>query len=318
MGRGFFIKGIMTKKTKEAIKTTVVIIIVGIAVVFLWVYPLNQAGKIAARFDPPDEPLDPAEYGLAFDTLSILTEDNLNMRGAMIYASVDDSAVGSEEASARGTVILLHGLAGLEPAVMDRAAAMAGDGYHVVLYDQRGYGRSDGEYCSGGYYEANDLEAVIYRLDLEDRLLHPVIVWGLEQGGAAAMRAWAEEERIDYVVAENAIVNCRDWQKRMVRLRDLSAPDILLSVIWWWYKQKTGHEIQVEESDIGDQCGEALTNKPERYLCIACGEGEVPENSYLAQLADMGGNWLVLPCEEDIFREHSEEIMSAVRGLIGD
>ena len=307
----------MTRKTKEAIKATAAIVFVVVAVFVLWIYPLNQAGKIISRPENEPTPLDLQATGLKSDSLSFLTEDNIRLWGVMFAAQDRPGDSGTAAGSIRGTVILVHGLFEGASSQTAKAAALTAAGFTVIVYDQRDFGRSGGRYCSGGYFEANDLQAVIARLELENRLIHPVIVWGEDHGAAATVLIWERENRIDYVVAENPVVNGRDWQKRIIRKRNLSSPNIMLGIIWWWMKQKSGYEIKHQETDLNDYIGTAIVRRPDRLLVVACGNDGVPENSYIAAIADIGGNWLILPCSETtLFAGHKDAILSAVMAMI--
>jgi pimeloyl-ACP methyl ester carboxylesterase len=315
---------IMTKKTKEAIKASAAIVIAVLAVIFLWIYPLNQAGKIVNRPDTETPAPNPEEYGLAYDTVSFLTEDNIPLSGMILTAApktADSIFAGGGNPnpdSIRGMAILLHGLFDDASSQLDKAAALVKAGFRVVIYDQRGYGQSGGKHRAGGYYEGNDLQEVLYTLNLEDRLRHPLIVWGEDHGGTAALKAWAKDERIDYVIAENPVVNGRDWQKRVRDHDRRSAPNFMMGLIWWWMKQKSGYEMSAEGADVSDAFGLAIVNHPDSLLMIACGENDVPDNPYLAELKEMGGNWLVLSCPsgESLFAAHADQILPAVLQLV--
>jgi len=308
----------MTKKTKEAIKASAAIVIAVLAILLLWIYPLNQAGKIISRPDTEPVMSDPDKFGLAYDTLSFNTEDNIHLSGQMLKPAPAESDPEIPADSFRGTFVLVHGLFGGAATQMEKAAVLAEAGYKVIVYDQRAYGQSEGEYRSGGFFEGNDLQGVLYRLNLEDRLVHPLVVWGEEHGASAALHAWEIDERIDYVVAENPIVDGRDWQKRIRDHDERSAPDLMLGLIWWWMKQTSGYEFSVEDVDISDDFGSAIVNRNDKLLTIACGQGDTPDNEYLAELKAMGGHWLVLPCDEEttIFERHREKIIPAVMNLI--
>jgi pimeloyl-ACP methyl ester carboxylesterase len=307
----------MTKKTKEAIKASAAIVIAVVAILVLWIYPLNQAGKIVGR--PEQEPAmpDPAEFGLAYDTISFVTEDNLLLAG-MILSAAEEADSGSTPNSPRGMVILAHGLFEGSSSQLNKAAALAEAGFRIVIYSQRGYGQSEGKYRSGGYFEGNDLQEVIYHLDLKDLLIDPLIVWGEEHGATAAMRAWGEEEKINYVIAENPVVDGRDWQKRVRDHDERTAPNILMGLIWWWMKQKSGYEMSVDNTDISDAFGTAIVDRSDKLLSIACGNNDIPDNSYVAEMKEMGGRWLVLPCTESspLFETEREKILSEVMALI--
>ena len=306
----------MTKKTKEAVKTTAAIVIAVVVALVIWVYPLYESGKIVAR--PESEPAMPdiETLGLAADTLSFLTEDNLRLRG-MLFSAANKPGGSASGDSAKGTVILLHGLFEGMSSQLEKASALVNAGFRVIAYDQRGYGLSEGRFRSGGYFEGNDLQEAVARLYLENRLAHPVIVWGEDHGAAAALRAWQENTAIDYVVSENPVMIGRDWQKRVVHHDSLSAPDIMLGIIWWWMKQKSGYEIQHQETDLNDYIGTAVVKRPDRLLVVACGNNNIPDNSYIADIAGIGGNWLILPCAGNtLFAGHKDAILSAIMAMI--
>jgi len=305
----------MTKKTKEAIKATAAIVIVVVLAFGLWIYPLNRAGKMVSSPDSDSTALNLDEYGLTGDTLHVITEDALNLWGMVFSPRADSGSVDT----VLGTFILVHGLAGGGSTQLDKAAALTELGYRVAVYDQRGFGRSDGEYYSGGYFEANDLQSAVSRMALEDRIVRPLIVWGEEHGATAALRIWGREDRIDYIVAEDAIVEGRDWQKRIRKVKDMSAPDFMLGLIWWWMKQKSGYEIPIEETEISDYFGAALVDRPDRLLPIACSDGETASNSYLAELQTFGTvDWLVLSCGdgETLFDRHRDTVLTAIQNFI--
>lgn len=298
----------MTKKTKEAIKTSAVIVLVVAIVLVFWVFPLNQAGKIVSRDDGDTITVAPDKFGPAADTMIFVTEDNISLAGYLIPASSE-----SPSAEVLGTVILVHGLFAGAGSQSPKAQALATAGYNVVVYDQRAFGGSGGDYRSGGYYEANDLQSVISKLDLLERLKRPLVIWGEDHGAAAALRAWATDNRIDRVIAENPVIDGRDWQERVVRHKNLWAPDVYLPVLWWWMKQKSSYEINVDETDISDYFGIA-TERPEGgLLVIAPGNDGVPDNPDLAELQSFGGEWLVLPpVENGLFAAYRDQIMEKV------
>ncbi len=296
----------MTKKTKEAIKATAAIVIAVAAIFILWIYPLNQSGKIIARPERASQSAPQDQLGPSGDTVKMVTEDNLKL-----------AAVFFTHSQPRGTFILVHGLFADGSSQWPKARALVDSGFDVFVYDQRGYGRSEGKFVSGGYFEANDLQSVVSQLDLQNRLVHPVIVWGEDHGGTAGIREWQQESRIDFVVAENPVADGRDWQKRIVAHRQMSAPDLLLPVIWWWMKQKSGYEIPIEETDISDQVRWAVAQRPGKMLLIACGNGDRPENSYVEKIKTLGGAWMVFPCTgESLFAAHQEQLLAAVMKMV--
>ncbi len=280
----------MTKATKEIIQTSAFIVAVAIIILIFWVYPLNQAGKINAPVPTPDSAPTPAEYDLAGDTVSFTTEDNLEITGWVFTADMDTAA---------GTAILLHGLMAGSWSQWEKAAMLHGHGFTVYVFDQRAYGASEGEHPSPGYYEASDLQSIITRMYLEDKITHPFIVWGEDHGGSAAIRLWPDEPRIDYVIAEQPLVNGRHWQNVMIDRKDMSCPGVMRGLVWWWMKQNSGHELSIEETDISDQFAMATEEYTGRLHIIACGSDRRPSDAFLAEMIGLGGVWHLLDCGTD-------------------
>jgi pimeloyl-ACP methyl ester carboxylesterase len=77
-------------------------------------------------------------------------------------------------------------------------------GYDVVVYDSRAHGESEGEACTYGYYEKQDLRRVIDTVDGG-----PVAVLGISLGGAVALQAAAIDARIRTVVAVSTFSDLR-------------------------------------------------------------------------------------------------------------
>ncbi|MCK5127831.1 MAG: alpha/beta hydrolase [candidate division Zixibacteria bacterium] len=301
----------MTRKTIDAIQTSSVIVLVIAAVLAFWVYPLNQAGKIVERPEETAELIEPSQNGFVSEPFKILTEDNLSIAGFYLDAVTDSAS------SPAGTFILLHGLfVGME-SQLEKASDITSLGYNVIIFDQRGFGQSDGDYRSGGTFEGNDLQSLLSRFELEDKLIQPVVVWGEAHGGTAGIRTAAEDARIDYVIAEEPVVDGRDWQKRVVSYNDMSTPDIMLSMVWWWMKQTSNYEIELDETEIDDQVGMLSESKPDQFFIIASGTGDTPDNSYLAELNNLGGNWVLFPSgEKDLYMENRDSILAFIKNKI--
>ncbi len=97
----------------------------------------------------------------------------------------------------RGTVVYLHGSGdnrGSSCSVADHFVPM---GYEVIAYDSRAHGESDGQACTYGYFEKQDLKRVLDQLEAKA----PIIVLGASLGAAVALQAAAEDARISGVIA---------------------------------------------------------------------------------------------------------------------
>ena len=98
--------------------------------------------------------------------------------------------VGEGVGDRRGTLIYLHGVA-------DNRASGAGvierfrkRGFDVVAYDSRAHGESDGDACTYGFYEKQDLRRV-----LDSVGVGPIVLVGCSLGAAVALQLAADEPR---------------------------------------------------------------------------------------------------------------------------
>jgi alpha-beta hydrolase superfamily lysophospholipase len=108
------------------------------------------------------------------------------------------------EGSRRGTVIYLHGVADNRGSSVGVAEHFVPRGFDVLAYDSRAHGQSEGEACTYGFYEKQDLARVLDRVETR-----PVVILGTSLGGAVALQAAAEDRRIAGVVAVAAFSDLR-------------------------------------------------------------------------------------------------------------
>ena len=135
----------------------------------------------------------PADYGLAYEEVTLVTSDGLNL-----------SAWYLPNETGRGTVIYCHGHLNHRGQMLDQAAFLHENGFGGVLFDFRRHGDSEGDLTTFGYYEWRDVQAAL-RYAVEKRGEgEPVILWGISMGAATALLAAAEEPGVDAVIAESS------------------------------------------------------------------------------------------------------------------
>jgi alpha-beta hydrolase superfamily lysophospholipase len=92
--------------------------------------------------------------------------------------------------SAKGTVILFHGLMGNKSFVIDQAREFRKRGYNVLMPDTRSHGSSGGSNTSYGYHESEEVKiAVDYVKGLGEK---NISLWGISMGAVGVMKAVAE------------------------------------------------------------------------------------------------------------------------------
>ena len=144
--------------------------------------------------------LTPADYGLRSDSLAIEVDSGLILRGYFIHANVPKP---------KATIILLHGIGGFKEGNLTFSKILADNGYNTILYDQRAHGKSDGKYCTFGFYEKKDVSKFIDVANLKYANL-PVGIHGASLGGAVALQALAYDKRLQFGIIESTFNTLED------------------------------------------------------------------------------------------------------------
>lgn len=92
--------------------------------------------------------------------------------------------------SAMGTVILCHGYGGNKASMLDRAMAIYDMGYNVFLPDFMGGGASEGNQCTIGFKEAEQVKTCVDYIAKQGE--QNIFLFGTSMGAAASMKACAE------------------------------------------------------------------------------------------------------------------------------
>lgn len=147
----------------------------------------------------------PADAGLAYETVHLRTEDGVDLHGWYLPA-----------AEARGALLFFHGNAGNISHRLDSLRIFHRLGLDVLIFDYRGYGRSEGRPDEPG----TRLDArAAWRYLTEARGVAPdrVVLFGRSLGAALAARL-AAETRPGALVLESAFT---------------SVPDLAADLYWW-------------------------------------------------------------------------------------
>jgi dienelactone hydrolase len=183
--------------------------------------PLLQAHY---KMHPPRFPIgsvSPADLGLDYMDVTLLTEDGLTLYGWYI-PSTNGAAV-----------ILAHAFNGNRTGTIYHAALLAEHGYGVLLYDTRAQGESEGDIYTWGWEDHLDVIAALEYLQQRPEVDPERIgALGLSAGAGAVLQAAAATDEIAAVVAEGAKwPTFKDWCVT-------AEPDdyIWMPTIWLMYK----------------------------------------------------------------------------------
>ena len=105
---------------------------------------------------------------------------------------------------ARATVIFLHGVADNRAGVRGVYRRFTSKGFNVIAYDSRAHGESDGDTCTYGYFEKDDLRRVIDVVQPS-----PVVLIGSSLGAAVALQEAADDARVAAIVAAEVFSDLR-------------------------------------------------------------------------------------------------------------
>jgi len=113
--------------------------------------------------------------------------------------------VPAQSRSVQGAVLCCHGMSQTREQMIEWSASLWKAGFHVLLFDFRAVGESEGHRATGGFMETQDvIGAVEYLASRPDCAGLKIGALGFSMGGSSAILAAAEEPRIRAVVTHAA------------------------------------------------------------------------------------------------------------------
>lgn len=125
--------------------------------------------------------------------------------------------------SARGAVLLFHGLAGSRQSCLAEAAAFFNMGYHVLMIDFRGHGKSGGSVTTYGARETEEVHLLYEYARLQG--ISNIVLWGISMGGSTILKAMHDYPAMQpkAIIAEAPFDRLQDHLKG--RARTLGFPE---------------------------------------------------------------------------------------------
>jgi alpha-beta hydrolase superfamily lysophospholipase len=130
--------------------------------------------------DSEGAPATPADLGLAYDPVSIVTHDGLTLTGWLVPAARETTTA----------VVVMHGFSGHRLPELAAFVPWLAERHHVLQFDFRGHGESDSSVVTLGAHERRDVEAAV--AFLASRQLGPIALFGVSMGAAIAIVAAPE------------------------------------------------------------------------------------------------------------------------------
>jgi pimeloyl-ACP methyl ester carboxylesterase len=104
----------------------------------------------------------------------------------------------------RGTIVFLHGVADNRTTATGIIERFSARGFDVVAYDSRAHGESDGDTCTYGFLEKQDLRRVLDTIEPRG-----IVLLGTSLGAAVALQEAADDPRVTAVVAAETFSDLR-------------------------------------------------------------------------------------------------------------
>ena len=164
-----------------------------IAKLYAW-YGVHPRPKLPKRT--------PANFGLPFEEVAFPSNCPKQVKLAGWFIPVENP---------KAVVVLCHGVDANAACLVHKAAMLAEAGFSTLLFDFRANGRSEGEFCTLGYLEKEDvLGAINYLESREDTKSLKIFALGESLGGSAIIRAAAETDKIRAIVSEATFASLKD------------------------------------------------------------------------------------------------------------
>ncbi|MEM8738042.1 MAG: alpha/beta fold hydrolase [Planctomycetota bacterium] len=112
----------------------------------------------------------------------------------------------------RATILMLHGYFDTinQTRYLGWSRLLAAEGYRTILVDQRGHGRSTGDWASYGVQESRDMVVVLDDLEKRGLLAGPVGVTAVSLGASTAVQLAARDDRVEALVLISTFSSFRE------------------------------------------------------------------------------------------------------------
>eukprot|EP01130_Rhizamoeba_saxonica_P003438 TRINITY_DN1457_c0_g1_i4.p1 TRINITY_DN1457_c0_g1~~TRINITY_DN1457_c0_g1_i4.p1 ORF type:complete len:378 (-),score=112.02 TRINITY_DN1457_c0_g1_i4:52-1185(-) len=126
-------------------------------------------------------------------------------------------------------VIYCHGNCGSRIDALHSVRILLPMGISVVSFDCAGSGNSDGEYVSLGYFEKDDLEAVVDHLRETEEITR-IALWGRSMGAATSLMYGATNPLIACMVLDSPFSSLKTLSNELVSKMESRIPKMMVGI----------------------------------------------------------------------------------------
>ena len=141
---------------------------------------------------------------IPYETIAF-ESDGLRLEGWLFRADrghADSARLEQDVPVRRGLIVYLHGIADNRQSGLGVARRFVPLGYDVLSYDSRAHGRSQGDFCTYGYFERRDVTRA-----LDAAGAKRAVLFGSSLGAAVALQAAAVDPRVIGVIAQSSFAD---------------------------------------------------------------------------------------------------------------
>ncbi len=157
-----------------------------------------------------------------FIPVSLFTKDSIQL--SAWYTTVNNS---------KGTVCMFHGHGGSMGGNNTEAAAFRKMGYNTFQIDFRAHGNSQGNTCTIGYYESEDVQLAYDFISNSGE--KNIVLWGISMGAATITKAMSDYTSMQpqKIIIEMPFGTIEDAVKGRLRIMHLPAQPIATLLTFW-------------------------------------------------------------------------------------
>lgn len=156
-----------------------------------------------------------------YQNIYLTTKNRLKLQGW--YIPVD---------TAKGTVLLFHGHGGTKSGVIAEAAAFRKMGYNTLLMDFRAHGNSEGNTCTIGFKESEDVKLAFDYIKGKGE--KNIVLWGISMGAATIAKAIADYDlKPTKVIMEMPFGSILAAAEGRIKMMKLPAEPLAALVTFW-------------------------------------------------------------------------------------
>lgn len=173
--------------------------------------------------------LGPPKFRLGRRTFQRTDFEVVNKRGLTIQASHYEPVAGERPRKQLPCVIYLHGNCGCRLDALECLPILLPYNITLVALDFTGSGSSEGEYVSLGYYEKEDLVAVVEHLRSTGTVSR-IGLWGRSMGAATSIMYGATDPSIACMVLDSPFSSLTKVAKELVENSPVKIPKMMVSI----------------------------------------------------------------------------------------